>query len=106
MTVKKRWSSKLEHVGRSATKEDPNNLNKRKSQPSRFGQVQEVNWRYGRPVLGGTAEYFFSLAISFGPQAYIIPSPALTKSSKAIAVELNVVELDVVERDTWQEVQE
>ena len=56
--------------------------------------------------MGGTAEYFFSLAISLGPQAYIIPSPALTKSSKAIAVELNVVELDVVERDTWQEVQE
>ena len=51
MTVKKRWSSKLEHMGRSATKEDPNNLNKRKSQPSRFGQVQEVNWRYGRPIL-------------------------------------------------------
>ena len=51
VTFKKQRNSKLEHMGRSATKEDRDDLTKRKSRPSRFGQVQEVSWKYGRPIL-------------------------------------------------------
>ena len=51
MRFKTQRNSKLEHMGRSATKEDRDDLTKRKSRPSRFGQVQEVSWKYGRPIL-------------------------------------------------------